>query len=259
MSVKIGGFVPTPLNYQYSPFSEVRTGLDKLSVSASNEYRIPEYTPVMDQLQLSSCVANATCGALEVIRGLEDPNNITLLSRLFIYYNARMYDHDTDKDEGTHIANAFDSLKRFGVCPESEWPYNPNFVFAQPSVKAYKTSNDNEISDFYRIDSYDEQRLLDIESAIRANHPVVFGTTVGQELETYTGGNKVFGPPQDIKGGHAMCIVGVRRNPNLEFYIKNSWSDSWGDAGHAWFNAAYIMLPQTSDIWVPTRMGGLTV
>jgi C1A family cysteine protease len=253
------------LGWKKDPHSDKDYKFDQLknrlsAVSFSGEHIIPENFPIYDQLSLNSCVANATCGALEILMGLKQSNPAGL-SRLFVYWNARVYTKETDRDEGTYIRNAFDSLRTLGVCLENAWKYDPGMVFAQPNLESYKEGDDNTIDSFYRIDSTGSQRLDDIETAIRANHPVVFGTGVSREFTQYTGGGKVWGPPSSSIGGHAMVVVGVRiaSNGAREFLIRNSWGTSWGDDGHCWFNEDYLMSDQTNDLWVPTLVPALTV
>jgi len=255
---KLGGYKPSPDDIEYVKFGTARTGLVKLAASSDQEYRIPEFTPISNQGSLSSCVANSTCDAFEVLMGVSG-KKVVELSRLFVYWNARVYTHDTDKDDGTFIHNAFDSLTRLGVCPESEYPYLSSMVFAQPTLRAYKTANDNMISGFYRIDSYGDQRLRDIEAAVRANHPVVFGTAVDAVFQSSMGVDRTFTTPQASIGNHAMIVVGVRRNPDLQFYIRNSWGSGWGSNGHCWMDSNYLAARETSDLWVPTNVDELIV
>lgn len=243
-------------------FSDVKDGLTRLSVSTVDQFIINEKVPVYTQESLSSCVANATIGALEIL--LTASGNWKALSRLFVYWNARMYSKETDKDAGTYIRDAFKSLSTLGVCLESAWSYDVSKVFAQPPLEAYKEGNDNIIDSFYRISTYGNERLNDIEIAIRANHPVVFGTGVSKAFTqdfSQFGSSTVWGIPSDTVGGHAMVIVGVRRNADgtRNFYVRNSWGDTWGRAGHAWFDESYITWDQTTDIWVPTLVPVLTV
>lgn len=236
-------------------------GLIKLAAAnATGEYHIPEYTPISDQGQLGSCVANGTADAFEIIKGIENPSSVKQLSRLFVYWNARLYDHDTSRDEGTYVSNAMQSLVDYGICEETTWVYNESKVFVQPTLVAYKEADDNTLkaADFYKIITTGNGRLSDIETAIRANHPVVFGTGVGSDFENYDGNpNTVFNAPKSPLGGHCMVVVGVRRNPDLQFYIRNSWSASWGLGGHAWFSGSYLADPMTDDLYVPTLMPDL--
>lgn len=252
------GWKKDPYNNKDFKFSQLKPRL--ASLSNSTEYIIPETTPVYDQLSLQSCVANATANALEILINLKDKKIISL-SRLFVYWNARVYTKETDKDEGTYIRNAFDSLRKLGVCLESVCNYDSNRVFAQPTLDAYRQGDDNTLTSFYRINSSDKQRIEDIETAIRANHPVVFGTAVSKEFQNYNGNTKVWSPPDSYIGYHAMLVVGVRTSDSgrKEFLIKNSWGKYWGDNGKTWFDESYLSWGETDDLWVPTMMPDLTI
>jgi len=221
----------------------------------SDQYILKEYTPISDQLNLSSCVGNAVCDALECLLGQN--GKVIQLSRLFVYWNARVYTRDTDKDDGCYIKNAFDSLQTLGCCSEDLWEYNENKVFLQPNLFSYKQANDNKINNFYRID--DNNRLNEIEMALRSNHPVVFGTAIPQTFIEYRNQSHVIWEPQ-IKnvGNHAMIITGIRwKNSKREFLIRNSWGNSFGENGHCWFSENYINSSLSDDFWVPTLMDSL--
>ena len=253
------GFLPSSYDISDRDFSSVKSNMLKFASTNSNEHIIPEYTPVSDQLSLGSCVANSTVDALEILMGLS--GKPVQLSRLFVYWNARLYDKATGRDEGTYIKNAFNSLAKDGVCPESVWEYNVNKVFAQPPMEAYRQGSDNTLHDFYRINSAGSKRIEEIESAVRANHPVVFGTGVTNSFLNYGYSNtdKVWeAPTEAIAGLHAMIVTGVRQVDNsVQFYIRNSWGTNWGRNGHTWFDQSYFLHPTTSDIWVPTMMPNL--
>ena len=252
------GFLPSENSATDNSFTDIQTNIKKFASVSSDEHIIQEYTPISNQLNLGSCVANATVDALEILMGLS--GKPVQLSRLFVYWNARLYDKSTDKDEGTYIKNAFNSLAKDGVCPESVWEYNTNKVFAQPPMEAYRQGLDNTIHSFYRINATGDKRIEEIESAIRANHPVVFGTGVTNSFLTYESSvDKVwFAPSEKIAGLHAMIITGVRNmGDETHFLIRNSWGTDWGNKGHTWFDSSYLLHSTTSDIWVPTLMPNL--
>lgn len=39
---------------------------------------------------------------------------------------------------------------------------------------------------------------------------------------------------------HAVVITGFRRNPTLEFQVRNSWGPGWGVDGYGWLTSQYI-------------------
>lgn len=240
-------------------FKSIKTSIVKLASGANNTHIIQEFTPISNQLSLSSCTANATVDALEILMGLQ--GNVVQLSRLFVYWNSRLYDGATHLDDGTYIKNAFASLSKDGVCPENIWEYNINKVYSQPSIEAYRQGSDNTIDSYYKIKSFGNSRLDEISAAVRANHPVVFGTGVTDNFcKSFDSTDEIVwsAPKEKIVGLHAMIITGVREvNNDLQFYIRNSWGNSWCTQGHTWFDSSYILHSSTNDIWVPTLMGEL--
>lgn len=249
--IKLNGWVQdSPSDKDYL-FSDVETKLVKVA-SSNDEHKLPEYTPISNQGSLGSCVANATVDALEILMGIQDPNSVVQLSRLFTYYNARNYTNDTDKDEGTYIRNAFQSLRDLGVCSENTWTYDIGKVFTQPSIMAYREANDNKIDSFYRISDTGTKRLEAIIRALNANFPVVFGARVSKQFtESFNLGEHLFNSPDVSIGNHAMIVVGYSLYPQLKFYIRNSWGSSWGTNGHCWMSSEYLTDIGTQDLWVP--------
>ena len=257
--MKSFGYKKDPQSDKDYKFESIKPGLNKLATSnSSNECIIDQNVPIFNQGSLNSCVANATVAALEIL--MSNGGTITALSRLFVYWNARLMDAETGQDQGTYIRNAFASLKTLGVCTEKSFPYIPSMVFAQPPINAFKEGDDNTIDSFYRISTFESDRFNDIDLAIRAGHPVVFGSSVYDAFADNDDSNgKVWGPSRDSIGTHAMCVVGIRLNGSYqkEFLIRNSWSDSWKLDGRAWVNEDF--MAQAEDLWVPTLMPNLTI
>lgn len=258
---KVSGYRPLDKEANCDKFS-INKFANLTSIN-NDRYIIPEYTPISSQTN-NDCVSNACADSLELLKGIEDPNKVEQVSRRFIYYNARNYIHETNKDAGCMIVDALHSLTTLGACREITWDYS-NSVFTKPTLAAYTEANDNKLSTYYQITSTGDDRIKEIETAIKANHPVVFGVKVGQQLLDYKGEEKIFDPPMNDVGGHAMIITGIRTNAQgeKEFYIKNSWSENWGMSepetsnlgkGHAWFSSNYIEKITKGDIFVPTRM-----
>jgi hypothetical protein len=244
--------------------------LPKLTASLSlGDVDLSGFTTETNQFGLSACAGNATGDSIEVLNDIDEkekaaaegraPNPAVQVSRLFIYSMSRslMDDDgdgqgDIDKDEGTYIRLCFDVLSRWGVCEESIWAYDEAKVYTAPSIKAMRRATGRKIHSYYRIKdtSNADDRLDAMVSALRAKHPVVFGTLIDQAFMATNGPSIVSAPTGPTVGGHAMLCVGF---VNGHFLVKNSWGKGWRDNGFCLFTPEYMKWVNTWDLWVPTN------
>lgn len=235
--------------------------LAKLPIIATGDVDWRQFTSETNQLSLNACAGNATADSVEFLNAVSEeataaaenraPAPTVQVSRLFVYNMSRQEMGELGSDEGTYIRVCFDVLSRFGVCREDVWPYDPAKVFTSPSLKAQREATGHKIHSYYRIKDYGTARVDQVIQALRAKHPVVFGTQVTNGFMSLSGDSTV-GPPtdgKDIAGGHAMMIVGYVKG---NFLVKNSWSKSWGDGGFCYLTPEYIAWNGTADLWVPT-------
>lgn len=224
----------------------------KLNAAPLGDVDLSPYCTPSDQFRLSSCVGNATADSVEILNSIAGYAPIQL-SRLFVYAMARIRSGDPSlqKDEGTYIRSAFDTLSRFGVCDEYLWPYKESAVHHIPSIKAQRQAVGHRIHSYYRIDSTGDARVQDIVKALHAKHPVVFGTLITSKFQECSDRTPIQRPlaHESILGGHAMIIVGwIGGN----FLVKNSWSAGWGSHGFCLLTPEYITWDSTWDLWTPT-------
>lgn len=208
-------------------------------------------SPVEDQRDLGSCVANAVVGGLELLQ-IRNGQPLKDLSRLFVYYNSRLMHQQADVDEGTYIRLAMGTLSALGTCSESKWPYDTSKVFYRPSWGSYREAYANKIQSYYRIDGDGSYRLAQINKALEAGHPVVFGCMVDNHFMN-TGGDGKISMPQTgrvVQGGHAMLIVGYK-DFGRTLIVRNSWGTGWGDNGYCYMPDTYLDATDANDFWVP--------
>lgn len=230
---------------------------------------LSKHTTETHQYSASSCVGNATADAVELLNSVQGLPKVQL-SRLFIYSLARnLMDEDRDgrpdldRDDGTYIRLAFDVLSKFGVCREDlptekgGWPYvvdssgKPRNLHQLPSLKAMRAATGYRIHSYYRIDEDGYDRVEAVLAALRAEHPVVFGTLIDKAFTTYTGSQTVTTPTGPTIGGHAMMVCGYDRAKG--FLIHNSWGKAWGVDGFVYLSEDYMAWANTWDLWVPTK------
>lgn len=240
----------------------------KLTAYTTGDVDLRTYCTDTNQFGLGSCAGNATADSVELLNAVEEEAKALAegqprpapvqLSRLFVYSMARgLMDEDQDgqadinKDEGTFIRLCFEVLSRWGICDEEVWPYDTSKVFTVPSFKAIRQATGHRIHSYYRIKSTGDERLMAVRSALRAKHPVVFGTLVTDAFQSWRGPLQPIGKPKGAtQGGHAMLVVGLIGN---HFLVKNSWGPTWGDRGYWLMSDEYMAWDNTWDLWVPTK------
>jgi C1A family cysteine protease len=243
---KVGGHLADPVNPKYRNFESI-SGL--LMGSGSGDADLRMYSSeVHNQRQTGSCVANAVAKALEIKERHEkasngEPMSHTDISRLHLYFLSREMHRAQGEDNGTHISICCDVLNRFGIVSEKYWPFDINKLFVPPSWKAMRHCYSNKLglSGYYRIESSGSDRVNDVVKALRANHPVVFGTQVDTRWFGYKSG-EVLKPVSESEGAHATCLVGWDEARSLVIG-ENSWGPHWGD------NGCYLMDPKVLESW----------
>lgn len=199
---------------------------------------------IEDQLSLSSCTANAIVGNYELLLKMQYPEKFVDLSRLFVYYNARLIDGTVNEDIGAYLKDGIKALKEYGVCQEKLWPYNINNFAIRPSIESYEDAKFRNIKNYYRLDTLDD--MLD---ALNNNLPVLFGMLVYTTFDGITKENSTLDiDNKPSAGGHAVSLVGYDLSAK-KILARNSFGDDWGDGGYFWVTFQYVES-EIMDAWV---------
>lgn len=239
--IKLGGVVDSakkpPKSKDYSAARYSETELPKRV-----DLR-PYLTEVEDQSQTNSCVANAIAGAYEYL-GMRILGTAGDVSRLFIYYNARLID-GIEGDQGSSIATSIQVLQEMGTCPEDIWPYEITQVNSKPHDEAY-----TEATRFLIEEA--EEIPLDLHAmrhCLAEGHPFVFSLTLFKSFDRASRRGRVPTPNPETEAGrtehgrHAMLCVGYSDSRQV-FIVRNSWGVDWGDYGYCYIPYAYMTNPE---------------
>lgn len=186
-------------------------------------------SPVQDQLDLGSCVAVAITDSYELGVNRLYPDTSVDLSKLFVYYNARLLDHTVDRDDGTTIRNAIKGCSMFGLCSEELWPYNSDNFAKRPSPLCYRDASYRVVPKYEKL-----QDLHALLNAVNHNYSVVIGTTVYADFMYLSSDNYLLQQPKYNEkelGFHAMSIVGYDIDQQI-LTAKNSFGKNWGLDGY---------------------------
>lgn len=201
---------------------------------------------VEQQSDLGSCTAQAIVGAYELLTKRDYPDQYVELSRLFVYYNARMIAGVITEDEGAYIRDAIKAVDRYGICREELWPYKIENFAIKPSTESYNDARHRTLKKYYRITGLDN--ILD---ALNSNYPIVAGINVYDSFDRITEENSVLPMPTDTEkelGAHAILLVGYNLSQQL-ILARNSFGPKWGHNGYFWIPFDYVKQDLT-DAWV---------
>lgn len=227
-------------------FAAHRPELYEKPLPASVDLR-SSFGPCYNQGETSSCTANALAGAIEFLMAKGGCPVVTP-SRLFIYWNERYIEGDTDQDNGAMLRDGISSLKRLGYTREALWPFDPEKLFDRPSHAAFDEADDHQITRAFKLVT-----ARDFKVCLAAGYPFVFGMMVYPEFESKqvgrTGTVSLPGADDRPIGGHAVLCVGYD-DLVQEYMVRNSWDTDWGKGGYFTLPYDYMHNPDLcSDFW----------
>lgn len=227
-----------------------------LQLAIPNKYSLrAKMGPVYDQGQLGSCTANALCGLIQYLLPKAVNNSFFNGSRLFLYYNERKLEGTINQDSGAYLHTGIATLKQFGICPETDWPYDIlKYSFLPPSI-SYTNALKRKVLTAYGI----PMNITSMKQAIFKGLPFVIGIVVFSSFESEevskTGVVPMPGINEQTLGGHAVLCIGYD-DTTRRFLCKNSWGPNWGDKGY--FTIPYAYFSNTnnyaSDFWTISKI-----
>jgi len=189
-----------------------------------------------DQENLGSCVGHAITTAYEVMLRIQYPDKFVELSRLFVYYNARLLENSVNEDVGATMRKALKGTEKYGLCTEALWPYDPAKFTVEPPDKCYVDGLTRTVRNYRSLDNSE-----DMFKVLGDNTPVLIGCSVYDSFYDVDINNPIIPLPttnDNYAGEHAMCVLGYDLEKKL-FLIKNSFGTSWGFEGYAWLPFKY--------------------
>jgi hypothetical protein len=208
-----------------------------------------------DQGQQGSCTAWATAYAARTIQESvskgADPNEIA-------FSPSYLYNQLTNGScTGTSIRAAMELVKKQGLVPLQEFPYNDQECDRRPNATLREQAQQFRLLGYNRLTQNGDDYRVDL-NAIKQNlaqgAPVVIGMLVGGSFYRMQG-KKLWQPTQqDFDamqrsrgasivndgaeagfGGHALCVIGYDDDyEGGAFQIQNSWGPDWGERGNFW-------------------------
>lgn len=209
--------------------------------------------PVWDQGQLGSCVAHGVGANFQYLFSKTVGGKGYKPSRLAIYYAARQIENTVNEDAGCEIRDGIKAVATLGAAHESLWPYKISKFAKKPSARVLTDGTKHLALKYARV--VNEPNDLQMAASLSGGLPVVIGISVYESFESddvaKTGNVPLPEHGEQMLGGHCMLAIGYRTEAKERVYlVRNSWSATWGDAGHCWIPASYLINSDlASDFW----------
>jgi C1A family cysteine protease len=216
----------------------------KAALPASVDLRAPWWT-INDQGFTGSCVGWATADG--VVRWhMEQAGKLakhTMLSPRHVWMASKETDSirgvpETFIEEaGTMIKNAAHIAQKYGVALESDLPFDiKTTMYTGDENTFYTRCAKHRIASYHNL----KRNLDDWKSWLSQSGPILVALNVDASWDNAgsNGGKIDHFQPNTVRGGHAVAVVGYRKDGR--FIVRNSWGTSWGDMGFGYVSAAYI-------------------
>ena len=250
------GYEPDPPSEDDYDFSTLAVPRDLYLTPHSGDVDLREYaSPIQHQGSTNSCVAQSVVSAFELqrIRAYGRESHVDL-SRLQLYFYMRELRGGGKEYEnvGGYIRHAIYAMNKFGIVPESLFPWDANNWKERPPLQLLVTAAKHRAGSYYRISSKGSDRVEECIKALNAGYAIAYGTDVDKTWRTYRGSgtSKPLTVADTRLGGHATLIVGYTGS---KFIGQNSWGTGWGLSGFYEATPELIASRRSRDFWVVTR------
>ena len=245
------------LNYVFDPKddrdvplkSTLLKAIDPKSLPPAIDLR-PQWGDILDQGTLGSCVSNSVAYQMRYLMK-KMTGKFRNFSRLFIYYNGRLYGkYPLDRDTGLTMRAGFQAVGAYGAADENLWPYAIGKFAVRAPDSVYNAGADKKSLMYLSV----AQDLNEMKKCLKDGFPISFGLTLFDSFMSagVAATGKVPLPNQAKEkrvGGHAMTIVGYD-DASRCFTVANQWNRGWGDKGYCYI--PYTLLLDSKlcgDFW----------
>jgi hypothetical protein len=141
------------------------------------------------------------------------------------------------EEAGTTPKAAMDICRKFGVVPEPMLPFHiTTKMYVGDENTFYATAAQLRATAYFNM----HRKFSQWRSWLASHGPIMVALNVDATWDNATATHGLLDTfqPNTVRGGHAVCLVGYRKDKR--FIVRNSWGTAWGDGGFAYASEAYI-------------------
>jgi Cysteine protease len=201
-----------------------------------------KFNNIKNQKQQGSCLSFTLTSIYEYILKCNDVTEVDL-SEAFLYYNSRKKAGNEDKNTGSQLQYAIESLAESGICLEKLCKYDEKVFDKEPDEEAYADALTRRVKKALNV----KRSVEDIKSALSEGYPVAISVNLYPSFGKNPLGfvslpseEEVAEAKPDENHRHAMVITGFN-DENRFFVVRNSWGRDFGDQGYCYVPYSYIM------------------
>ena len=166
-----------------------------------------------------------------------------LLSPRYTWMASKEIDEFTSRPEtfieeaGTSLKAAMDVCRKYGVALDSDLPFEiRTLMYKGDESQFYAAAAQRRAAAYFNLG----KKLNQWRTWLASSGPILAGISVDATWDDATSTHGVLDvfQPNTARGGHAICVVGYRKDKR--FIIRNSWGTGWGDKGFAYASEAYV-------------------
>lgn len=189
-----------------------------------------------NQGDTNSCTAQSLCAIYYYFNKID-------ASRLFQYYNERLLMNIVNEDVGVSLRDAVTAFFDYGICPESDWPFNIAELKTKPSDSCYQLATAGKIITALKFNTSNPNFIEQIKNALSLGLGVIIGIAVFPGIESQSTALTGLVPMPDSNarpiGGHALPLIGYS-DMYQSFFFRNSWGTDWGYKGNGLLPYEYL-------------------
>lgn len=222
------------------------------SIVLPDAYALGVSVPVKQQARQGSCTGQGDSSMAEALF-LLNGNPYQELSRAYIYARERIAEGTLDQDSGAAPHDGMDVMLHYGVCPESDMPYNDQVFNVAPSTQDDSDAAAHKIAAYAQVVGSQGVRY-----ATTLHRPVGIALCVYESFE-HVGKDGLIPVPdpnnEQKLGGHwvfgnadGATYKGYQKDSSVPgggfVVIQNSWGTApWGDGGFGYLPYAMLDNP----------------